>query len=122
MCATYQRGQKLFYEGHQPWGIFILKSGRLSLSKSRSGALKEKTLIVSEPGAIDIQSVMLSRPHPVTAVVFTASKICVIPKSIMAELPFLRGSASMRLDHPPTPEEFLGMILERLFEKGSVRA
>ncbi len=119
LCSRYQRGQTLFYEGHRPWGLYILKSGRISLSLHPGGRSSERILIVNEPAVLDVLSFFGDRPHPVTAKILTASEICVVPKSVLAELDYAKlTSAASRKGDLVTAEVLVGRALSRLVERG----
>jgi CRP-like cAMP-binding protein len=117
LCSRYQRGQSLFYEGHRPWGLYILKSGRISLSLHPGGRSSERILIVNEPAALDILSFFRDKPHPVSAKVLTTSEICVVPKSILAELDFVKWGAVAK-GESLSAEALMGRVLSRLVERG----
>ena len=46
----FKKGQMIFYEGHKPCGIFVLKTGFVRLFRMESGA--EKVLAIREPGQV----------------------------------------------------------------------
>ncbi|OGW84381.1 MAG: hypothetical protein A3C35_07140 [Omnitrophica bacterium RIFCSPHIGHO2_02_FULL_46_11] len=45
--VNYKPGQTLFYEGHKPYGIYILRKGRIRLFKKKNGG--EELLKIIEP-------------------------------------------------------------------------
>ena len=47
---NYKSGQVLFYEGHQPYGIYVLRKGRIRLFKKKNGG--EELLKIIEPTQI----------------------------------------------------------------------
>lgn len=47
---NYKAGQILFYEGHRPYGIYVLRKGRIRLFRKRNGG--EDLLKVIEPTQI----------------------------------------------------------------------
>ena len=48
--VAYKSGQVLFYEGHKPYGVYVLKKGRVRLFKKNENA--EKLLRIVLPGHI----------------------------------------------------------------------
>jgi len=48
--VNYKPGQILFYEGHKPYGIYVLRKGRVRLFKKKNGG--EDLLKVIEPTQI----------------------------------------------------------------------
>lgn len=43
----YKAGQVIFYEGHKPYGIYVLRTGRIRLFKKKNG--REELLKIMEP-------------------------------------------------------------------------
>lgn len=45
----FKEGQIIFYEGHEPYGIYVLRKGRIRLYQKLDGG-EEKLIQVLEPG------------------------------------------------------------------------
>ena len=45
----YREGQMIFYEGHQPYGLYVLRRGRVRLFQKHPNG-EEKLIQVVEPG------------------------------------------------------------------------
>jgi CRP-like cAMP-binding protein len=62
----YKPGQALFYEGHQPYGIYVLRRGRIRLFKKKNSG--EELIKIVEPTQILGESEFLeSRPFDCSA-------------------------------------------------------
>lgn len=48
--VNYKSGQVLFYEGHKPYGIYVLRKGRIRLFKKKNSG--EELLKIIEPTQI----------------------------------------------------------------------
>lgn len=47
---NYKSGQNIFYEGHKPYGVHVIRKGRVVLFKTVDGI--EVTCRIEEPGAV----------------------------------------------------------------------
>lgn len=64
--VNYKPGQNLFYEGHKPYGIYVLRKGRIRLFRKKNGG--EELLKIIEPTQILGESEFLeSRPFDCSA-------------------------------------------------------
>lgn len=82
---NYKPGQVLFYEGHQPYGIYVLRKGRIRLFKKKNGG--EDLLKIMEPTQILGENEFLeSRPFAYSAKAETDASISFFSRaSIRAE-------------------------------------
>ena len=63
----YPTGQTLFYEGHQPYGIYVVHSGTLVLkARKRSRA---KKILISAGTAVGLDLIVRGQPYPCTAII-----------------------------------------------------
>lgn len=63
---NYKAGQILFYEGHQPYGIYVLRKGRIRLFSKQNG--EEDLLKIVEPPQVLGESEFLeSKPFGYSA-------------------------------------------------------
>ncbi|MDP2644005.1 MAG: cyclic nucleotide-binding domain-containing protein [Desulfobacterales bacterium] len=64
--VNYKSGQALFYENHKPYGIYVLRKGRIRLFKKKNGG--EELLKIIEPTQILGESEFLEdRPFDYSA-------------------------------------------------------
>lgn len=62
-----KKGQKLFYEGHVPCGVFVIVSGKVSLFKDgKQGEGPVGQLAANQPIGIDLLA--NEQPYPFTAI------------------------------------------------------
>ena len=59
----YKPGQTIFYEGHYPCGIYVLRKGRIRLSRKKDND-QEDLLQIVEPGHVFGEDSYDSEPKP----------------------------------------------------------
>ena len=64
---TCKTGQTLFYEGHYPYGVYVIHSGTLAL-KARKRS-RSKRILVSSGSAVGLDLILEDRPFPWTGVI-----------------------------------------------------
>ncbi|MBL7686349.1 MAG: cyclic nucleotide-binding domain-containing protein [Deltaproteobacteria bacterium] len=63
----YKKGQILFYEGHDPYGLYILKRGRVLFERGGAPVSSEKHFLSLKEGqAIHIQNMIRQSPYDCT--------------------------------------------------------
>lgn len=83
----YKEGQELFYQGHDPCGVYWLRHGKVALIQTEMGRehFEEKS-----PGAIlGLEELLKGEVFMYTARAVTDCKICFMPK--IAFLDWLEG-------------------------------
>lgn len=75
----FPKGQHLFYEGHDSYGLFVVGSGAVRLEREQPGGGKAEAGAGSLLGAREL---LTGSPHGVTAVVASDhAKVCFIDKT-----------------------------------------
>lgn len=92
---TFSKGQVLFYEGHYPYGLFVLLSGDISFSKNGQPC-GESHLWKSPKGeVIGVESLVGESPSCCTSMAERDSTVVFIPKSrilaVIGEAPHSLG-------------------------------
>jgi CRP-like cAMP-binding protein len=79
----YERGQKLYYEGNPPKGIFCVADGHVKVYKSGADG-KETILRLAGPGdVLGYRSLLSEAEHGSTAEVIEAAAICFIDRHVI---------------------------------------
>jgi len=75
---NYQKGQIIFYEKNQAFGLYCIYSGRVKLSKSSSSG-RQQIVRISKPGdLLGYRSVLAEEPYHATAEALEDCIICCI--------------------------------------------
>lgn len=89
----YKKGHVIFYEGHHPYGFYILKKGEIILSRIAMNGARENLSYRTE-GPLGLFHLITNTPHCATATAHNNVELLFIPKSVV--LDFLRLSTSCR--------------------------
>lgn len=78
----YRAGQVIFYEGHQPYGVYILRKGRVRLFEKFSNG-EEKLVRIVEPGhAFGDEALLEGGLHPFSAKAETDVHVSFFSRSV----------------------------------------
>lgn len=75
---VFQKGQVLFYEGHIPFGFFVIKEGKVGFS---SGKSQNETV----EQVVGIQNVLSETPYSATCTAQTLVRAVFVPKSTVLD-------------------------------------
>lgn len=78
----YKKGQIIFYEGNQPFGLYCLYSGTVKLYKTGTDGRPQILRIASAGGVIGYRSLLANEIYHATAEVIEEADICFIDKNI----------------------------------------
>ena len=81
VVLQYKKGQKLFFEGHRPQGIFCLKSGHIKIFKYGSQGLENITRLAFPGEFIGMKALLTGTPYSVSAQAIEDSVLCFIGKT-----------------------------------------
>lgn len=79
---VYQKGQVLFYEGHVPYGLFVIKKGRVKLVKGHK-PLKD---IESSTPILGYQHLISETHYCASCLAETEVKAVFLPKTVVQEV------------------------------------
>ncbi|MFO1519835.1 MAG: cyclic nucleotide-binding domain-containing protein [bacterium] len=83
----FKKGQVLFYEGHQPYGVFVLQSGELEFSQGGRHCNNEHYWSSHQGKAIGMKTFLKGSPYSCTCVALTDCRTLFITKTQL--MPFL---------------------------------
>ena len=78
---NYKKGQIIFYEGNQAFGIFCVQSGRIKLYKSGLDGRPQIVRLAGPGDLLGYRSLFAGEPYHATAEALEDSSICCIDKS-----------------------------------------
>lgn len=78
---TYKKGQTIFYEGNQPYGLYCIFSGRVKLFKSGVDG-KQQIVRIAGPGdLLGYRALFATEPYTATAETLEDATICCIDRN-----------------------------------------
>ncbi len=82
----YKRGQVIFYEGNQAYGLYCIFSGKVKLYKSGVGG-KQQIFRIAGPGdLLGYRSLIAEEPYSATAEALEEATICCIDKNAFSQI------------------------------------
>jgi CRP-like cAMP-binding protein len=138
VSQSYQKGQRIFYEGSPALGLHCVNQGKIKVTKS-SGDGKEQIVNLAKGGdMLGFQSVLTETRYSTSAVALEDCVVCFIPRadffrvwqsnvqfstSLMQMMARALGAAEVQMLHlayKPVRERLAGalLLLARTFRKG----
>lgn len=83
---SFEKDQVLFYQGHQPFGVFILEDGRIQ-HKTQTASGREKIVGDSTiQDVIGLDDLLANKPYTFTAVTMAPSRVSFISRLLVEKL------------------------------------
>lgn len=79
----FKKGQVLFYEGHYPYGFFVLVKGDIELSRVTMGGARES--LFQKERVLNLFHLITNTPHCATATAKTNVEVLFVPKTTVLE-------------------------------------
>ncbi len=83
---TFKKGQVLFYEGHNPYGLMVLRSGKVSFQEGADPCRGEHMVPVAKGEVIGVEPFFSESPYCCTCVATEDCRVTFIPKSLLLSL------------------------------------
>ncbi|MDX1386745.1 MAG: cyclic nucleotide-binding domain-containing protein, partial [bacterium] len=83
---TYKKGQILFYEGHIPYGVYLILSGKLSFSTQDTSCPEERPLKIDEGDLYGLEALIHNAPFCCTATAKTDCVVIFLPKTSLQQI------------------------------------
>jgi len=81
---SFRKGQVLFYEGHIPYGLFVITSGRVDFSSTdRTTSFEEQSWKSPQGLVVGIDAALNGEPSCYTVVAAEDCKTLFLPKSAL---------------------------------------
>lgn len=77
---TYKKGQVIFYEGNQAYGLYCIFDGRIKLYKTGVDGRQQIVRIAGPGGLLGYRSLFSEEPYHATAEVIKDATICCVDK------------------------------------------
>ncbi len=78
--VRYKKGQVLFYEGHLPYGLYILKVGDLFFTRSEKKCHNDHLSRIGKDRVVCIESILTQKPNLCTCYAKTDCDVLFISK------------------------------------------
>lgn len=82
----YETGQTLFHQGNDAYGLYYIQAGKIKIYETDNEGNQQIIKISGEGDMVGYDALLSNTPHPNTAEVIEASKVCFIPKSTFLQL------------------------------------
>lgn len=82
----FHRGQILFYQDHEPYGIYLIRSGKIKVSSNGENCEKSQVLNSSQGEIIGLDPLIQGTPFCCTGVAETECEVIFIPKTVLLAL------------------------------------
>ncbi len=79
-CSTYKRGQIIFQEGTNPFGLFCINEGKVKLYKYASDGKEQIVRIAKAGDFVGYSSLLANQRYHLTAQALEDAQVCMIPK------------------------------------------
>jgi CRP/FNR family transcriptional regulator len=85
-CLTFKKGQVIFNEGNQPYGVYCIKSGKVKISKIGEEGKEQIVRLARDANLVGYRSVLSGTSYYATATALDETEVCYIPKSTILNL------------------------------------
>ncbi|RAJ01562.1 CRP-like cAMP-binding protein [Chitinophaga skermanii] len=81
-CSLFKKGQDIFHEGGQPYGIYSINSGKIKLTHAGDDGREQIIRLVKPGDLIGYKALISNEPYTATATVLEDSAVCFIPRDV----------------------------------------
>lgn len=92
---TYKKGQILFYEGNQSFGIYCVYAGRIKLFKTGHGGRLQIVRLAGPGDLLGYRALLADEPYTATAEAMEDATVCFIEKAMF--FPLLRQQPDLAM-------------------------
>ena len=85
-CASYKKGQTIFVEGANPFGLFCINTGKVKIYKYAADGKEQIVRIVKPGDLLGYNSLLSSTRYTVSAAALEDCVICLVPKTDITKL------------------------------------
>lgn len=85
-CMIYKKGQDIFQEGANPYGIYRINTGKVKLSHSGDEGRDQIIRLVKPGDLIGYKALISNEPYTATATVLEDSAVCFIPRDVFLQI------------------------------------
>lgn len=85
-CLTFKKGQVIFNEGNQPYGVYCIKSGKVKISKIGEEGKEQIVRLARDANLVGYRSVLSGTSYYATATALDETEVCYIPKAVIFNL------------------------------------
>lgn len=91
----FKRGQVLFYEGHIPYGVFVILSGRVSLLEGQTPCLREHSHLSPQGPVYGLDAALEETPSCCTCLAEEDCRALFISKSLLQRIPIIKDKGDI---------------------------
>lgn len=82
VCNVYKKGQTLFNEGSNPFGVFCINDGKVKLSHQGDDGKEQITRLLKQGDVLGYRALLSGERYSASAVALEDTQICFIPKEL----------------------------------------
>ena len=82
VCNTYKKGQTLFNEGSNPFGVFCINDGKIKLSHQGDDGKEQIIRLLKSGDILGYRALLSGERYSASAVALEDTQICFIPKEL----------------------------------------
>jgi CRP-like cAMP-binding protein len=96
VCNIYKRGQTIFNEGSQPFGVYCISSGKIKLSHIGDDGKEQITRLLKAGDIIGYRALLSGDRYGGSAIALEDTHVCFIPKELF--LSILKNDAALAFE------------------------
>ncbi len=96
VCNIYKRGQPIFNEGSQPFGVYCISSGKIKLSHLGDDGKEQITRLLKAGDIIGYRALLSGDRYGGSAIALEDTHVCFIPKDLF--LSILKNDAGLSFE------------------------
>lgn len=85
-CNLYSKGQIVFYEGNNPYGVYCVNKGKIKIYKISESGKEQIVRFAKEGDILGYRSLISGQQYRASGEALTDAIICFIPKEILFDL------------------------------------
>lgn len=95
-CTVFKKGQIIFHEGANPYGVYCIKQGKIKLSIVGDEGREQIVRLAGDGDLLGYRSMLVGERYNATAVALEDSKVCYISRDVF--LPAVKQDANLSFE------------------------
>ncbi len=92
-CSVFRKGQIIFHEGSNPYGVYCIKHGKVKLSIVGDEGREQIVRLAGDGDLLGYRSLLVAERYNATAVAIEDSQVCFVPRDVF--LPIVKQDANL---------------------------
>jgi CRP/FNR family transcriptional regulator len=95
ICSQFKKGETIFKEGHQAFGLYCINAGKIKLTKNGDMGRDQIVRMAASGDVLGYRSVLSGERYSASAVALEDSNLCFVPKELFLSIVRKDGELSM---------------------------